>query len=33
MYTYWLFGCVIVSAFEATTTKQMFGKIKNAIYF
>jgi hypothetical protein len=24
---------VVVSAFEATTAKQMFGKGKNAIYF
>jgi hypothetical protein len=29
----WLLGCVVASAFEATTTKQMFGKGKNAIYF
>jgi hypothetical protein len=28
-----LFGCVVASAFEATTAKQMFNKVKNTIYF
>jgi hypothetical protein len=28
-----MFGCVVASAFEATTAKQMFHKVKNIIYF
>jgi hypothetical protein len=27
------FVCVVASAFEATTAKQMFGYVKNTIYF